>query len=178
MNAEIRLARLEDALAIGRVQVRSWQSAYATFLDPDWLAALSAEEWGKGWEPRLVNPQRRGPLVAVVDASVVAFSAFGRVEPAYPLPADYAELYTLYVDPDYFSRGLGALLLDASLNRLREAGYKHVALWCYEPNHGARRFYEREGWHPNGQRRSYESGPDAVRYVRELAIDANPRAGA
>jgi len=171
MDIEIRLATPEDAQAIAEVQVRGWQSAYAAFLDPGWLAALSADEWRKGWDRRLAVMQRDGPLVAVVDRRVVAFASYGPVEADYPLPPHYAEVYTLYVDPAYYSRGIGAALLDASLKVLAEARYSRVALWCYEPNEGARRFYEREGWRLNGQRRGYESGPDAVRYVRELGIE-------
>jgi GNAT superfamily N-acetyltransferase len=172
MDIEIRLAGSGDAQAIAEIQVRSWQAAYAAFLDPAWLAALSAADWRKGWEPRLALPDRTGPLVAVADGRVAGFSSYGRVDPEHPLPPEYAELYTLYVDPDYYSRGIGAALLGASLRVLAGAGYKNCALWCYEPNEGARRFYEREGWRLNGERRGYDSGPDAIRYVRELRMES------
>ena len=173
MDFEIRLATPEDALGIAAVHVRGWQSAYAAFLDPAWLAALSADEWRAGWDRRLALPDRISPLVAVAGGRVVGFAGFGPVEAEYPLLEGYAELYTLYVDPDHYSQGIGAALLRKALGVLSKSGYRAVALWCYEPNKGARRFYEREGWRLNGERRSYDSGPDAVRYVRELDIESS-----
>jgi GNAT superfamily N-acetyltransferase len=171
MEITIRLAGPDEAYAIASVHVRGWQSAYAGHLDADWLASLTAEAWSESWKPRMADPTRRGPLVAEIGNRVVGFASFGPVDEAFPMTADYGELYTLYVDPEFYSQGVGALLLDASEAELAELGYRHALLWCYDFNAGARRFYERHGWRCEGTLRSYEAGPDAIRYVRELGIE-------
>ena len=174
MDFTIRLGQPADAYAIADIHVRGWQSAYAGHLDGTWLASLTAEAWSRSWHPRLADPARIAPLIAEVDARVVGFASVGPVDEAFPMTPDYAELYTLYVDPDFYSRGVGSTLLKASEDVLLATGYKRALLWCYEFNHGARRFYERHGWVCEGTLRSYESGPDAIRHVRELGIEFAP----
>ena len=66
---------------------------------------------------------------------------------------------------------MGGALLKATEDELLATGYQHVLLWCYEFNEGARHFYERHGWVCEGTLRSYDVGPDAIRYVRELGIE-------
>jgi GNAT superfamily N-acetyltransferase len=174
MDFTIRLAQPGDAHAIADIQVRGWQATYGGHLNADWLASLSAAAWSKSWEPRLVAAGRDGPLVAESAGHVVGFASFGPVDPAAPMPADYAELYTLYVEPSLTSHGIGAALLAASERAMALAGYSQALLWCYEFNARARRFYERHGWTCDGTLRSYEAGPDAIRYVRELGIETAP----
>jgi chorismate mutase len=62
------------------------------------------------------------------------------------VPVGYARIIEswlddLYVRPDHAGRGVGALLLDL-VKSLRPAGF---ALWVFESNVPARRFYERHG---------------------------------
>jgi GNAT superfamily N-acetyltransferase len=54
----------------------------------------------------------------------------------------------LWVDPPEQGRGVGKLLLDHALSRMRSDGYRVATLDCIALNHRARRFYEREGWRP------------------------------
>ena len=54
-------------------------------------------------------------------------------------------------------QGVGKALLDACEAWARERGHRFVTLNVFDRNQRARRFYERNGWHP-----------DAVKYVKEL----------
>ncbi|MBD3676908.1 MAG: GNAT family N-acetyltransferase [Rhodobacteraceae bacterium] len=47
----------------------------------------------------------------------------------------------LYVTPSARGEGVGRRLLDAA-----KAEAETLVLWCFEENHGARRFYAREGF--------------------------------
>jgi GNAT superfamily N-acetyltransferase len=51
------------------------------------------------------------------------------------------ELMHLYLDPGHTGRGIGAELLEHA--KARRPGGFH--LWTFQPNEGARRFYERHG---------------------------------
>ena len=174
MDFTIRLAEPKDAYAIADIQVRAWQATYAGHLDATWLASLTAEAWGKNWQPRLIDPQRRGPIVAESGGSVMGFASFGPVDEAMPMPPEFAELYTLYIEPALYSQGIGGALLREAERIMADMGYTRALLWCYEFNHRARSFYERNGWHCERTLRTYEAGPHAIRYVRELGIGSAP----
>ncbi|MHB1986370.1 MAG: GNAT family N-acetyltransferase [Acidimicrobiales bacterium] len=49
----------------------------------------------------------------------------------------------LYVHPDHSGKGFGSCLVNLA-KRLRPSG---LGLWTFQSNHGARRFYERHGFH-------------------------------
>ncbi len=51
---------------------------------------------------------------------------------------DGEEVRLLHVHPDFAGRGAGALLLNAA----KRAPVAALELWCFQANHGARRFYE------------------------------------
>ena len=60
--------------------------------------------------------------------------------------------------------------------RIRVAGYRRAVLWVLEANDAARRFYETDGWAPDGARREEDVwGVDArvMRYQRLLGEDGD-----
>ena len=64
------------------------------------------------------------------------------------------ELRGLYVDPDWWRRGIGAALLAEAQRRLVEQGFTRALLWVLEGNARAERFYLKHGWHMDGMRRN------------------------
>jgi GNAT superfamily N-acetyltransferase len=63
-------------------------------------------------------------------------------------------------------------LHSAAVAELRDRGFREATLWVIEANPRARRFYEREGWHPDGVERREEIGEvevTEVRYRRGIA---------
>jgi GNAT superfamily N-acetyltransferase len=72
------------------------------------------------------------------------------------------ELRDLYVVPSAWGTGVARELMDAAL-----AGViGDAVLWVGEENARARRFYEREGWVADGERRTSVFEKDEVRYRR------------
>lgn len=61
-----------------------------------------------------------------------------------------AELYAIYVDPGWWSTGIGRSLMDEVLAATRAGRYERIGLWVLEKNARARRFYERAGFEPDG----------------------------
>jgi ribosomal protein S18 acetylase RimI-like enzyme len=129
----------EDAAAIARVQVHSWQAAYEGILPADYLAALTAEKREVMWREFI---SRGAPelLVARDGESIVGFIAFGlcRDENA---SADRAEVWAIYVAPSHWSQGVGSQLCGHARARLAEQGYQSVSLWVLTDNTRAIQFY-------------------------------------
>lgn len=78
---------------------------------------------------------------------------------------------TLYVLPEFWSRGIGSALHDLALERLRELNVEEARLWTLTENHRARAFYEKRGWSLTGRTRAvpYPPHPIDVEYARPLA---------
>lgn len=84
----------------------------------------------RGWFAEVVLPERE-TWVAEVDGAVVGL-----------LVLEGGDVDQLYVDPALTGQGLGSRLLERAKER-RPAG---LALWTFQANADARRFYERHGF--------------------------------
>jgi GNAT superfamily N-acetyltransferase len=141
----IRPARPEEAGAVARVHVETWQAAYAHIFSRDQLLGLSTEG-------RTEMFRRSPPLVAEVDGRIVGFAAVGTSRD----PDADGELYAIYVHPDHWGTGVGRALIEAGEARLRDLGHGRAILWVLEDNPRARRFYEAAGWSTDGTQRPIE----------------------
>jgi len=153
---EIRRARVEDAAPLARVHVATWQAAYEHVFGAERLAAVGAERRVQVWERSLREPAAHDAVFVaeVEDAGLVGFASVGSCRDGPDTPG--GELYALYVLPEAWGSGAGSALLAAGMTALRGAGYDEAILWVLEDNPRARRFYEREGWRPDGGRRTGE----------------------
>ncbi len=120
----VRFVRAEDIPALAAVAERSYRAAFADILEAEVLdgrnAAFFAERFNTSWERMLVVLSGEMPV-------------------GFLLMTD-GHIDMLFMDPDASGRGGGALLL-------REAEARGAkSLECFRDNHGARRFYERQGW--------------------------------
>ena len=150
---DIRELRDSDIDALAEVHVRTWQSAYAGIVPAEVLAALDPSVWAERRRARTPPPGSQ-TLVAVDDGTILGFVNFGPARVDHD--ADQAgELYAIYVDPAHQRRGAGRLLLTAAREGLAEAGFPVMRLWVFEENHPSRRFYERMGLAPDGERHFY-----------------------
>jgi GNAT superfamily N-acetyltransferase len=141
----IRRAVSEDAEGIERVRVRGWQVGYRHVFPADELDALPLE-WSRWAEP-LGNPEPgRSCYVAEEDGRIVGWATVG---PARDPDNRYGELWGLYVDPDYWARGIGRALLARAETELAQA-WDEAVLWTLEDNPRTRRFYEAAGWRLDG----------------------------
>ena len=82
-------------------------------------------------------------LVAEDDARLVGFVAGG--PPRREVPGFESQLWSIYVLASHRARGLGRALFVACTRRLREAGFRSMALFTPVRNAEARLFYERLG---------------------------------
>jgi GNAT superfamily N-acetyltransferase len=154
----IRRATPADAPEIAAVQARAWRHAYADIVEPERMPTVEHQA------PRWVALIDGGGLVHVwdQDGRVVGFATAGPGRE----DASVGELYAIYVDPPAQGAGVGAQLLAAAEQSLRDAGHRDAILWTFEANGLARAFYERQGWHADGGHQVHLA-PE-VRYRRTL----------
>lgn len=134
----VRLAELSDVPRLAEIHVRSWQAAYREILPKEFLAGLSVEQREESWTNKLVA----GQTFVVEQHNVVA----GFVRVVASEDPNLGEVQSIYLDPDYFRRGLGRSLLAAAEERLADMGFQNAILWVFVDNQAARRFYEAMGW--------------------------------
>jgi len=141
----IRTASENDALAIGRVHVETWRSAYRDIVPSAYLDSLLPEERAVLWRTVLLDPSgARFVLVATDEGDGLIGFAAGGPERSAELK-DRGELYALYVLPSHQRRGLGLALVQAVATRLASGGMLSMLLWVLEANAPARRFYGKLG---------------------------------
>jgi len=165
----LRPAKTQDAMDVARVHVRSWQAAYRRLLPAEYLDALKPEDRAARYT--FENPDTAKPwtIVAEDDGLIAGFATTAPARDADAVGC--GELYALYVDPDYWGRGIGAELMKAARARLVELGFERAMLWVMKGNSRAERFYSIDGWEPDGHERSevmWGVGVNEVRYRRKL----------
>ena len=146
----VRPARREDAAAIADVHVQTWQATYEHVFGAERVAGIGDGRRAQ-WEERLAAPPPgRQVFVAEDGERVTGFVSIGdsRDEPGK------GELFAIYVLPEAWGSGAGPALMASALEALSR--YSSATLWVLEDNPRARRFYEREGWIPDGGRRDEE----------------------
>jgi GNAT superfamily N-acetyltransferase len=147
----VRAAVVADAPSVGEIHVEGWRAAYRGIVPDAYLASLSAErrtEQWTGWIGAPATPDKR-TWVAEDGGRVVGFAHTGRSRDA-DLPPGTGEVWAIYVHPASWGSGAGRALFAAATSELRAQGSPKAVLWVLEANARARRFYEREGWVPDG----------------------------
>ncbi|MGN0478236.1 MAG: GNAT family N-acetyltransferase [Hominenteromicrobium sp.] len=162
-NGFVRPAERGDAAAIGFVHHTAWQETYTGLIDRSFLAArtVTRSTAMAEWEwPHM--------SVAVWDGRVVGFCGCGEARDKDLRGA--GEIQGIYLLRAFQHLGLGCALLEDALCRLRAAGYTSVYLWVLSTNENARRFYEKNGFTPDGAEKTEILGEPIteVRYVRAL----------
>ncbi|MDH4987158.1 GNAT family N-acetyltransferase [Aminobacter anthyllidis] len=118
----LRPAEAQDAHDIARIL----RAALAAF---DWMPQLHTPDEDLRFVSSCLLAEQQ-VTVATLQDKVVGFAT---------VDGDWIE--QLYLDPAWTGRGIGTQLL-----RHATAKMTHVKLYCFEANHGARRFYERHGF--------------------------------
>jgi len=166
----IRRAEPEDALAVARVHIRSWQVAYRGLIADEYLDGLRAEERAAQYDFSNSDPLEPYTDVVVEGGTIVGFASTTRSRDLDT--SDEGELAALYVDPEYWGRGIGVELISAGREHLLGLGFRSAILWVLAGNVRADRFYRLDGWVPDGVVRSQSIWGltlDEVRYRRGLS---------
>ena len=140
---QIRLARQEDAAEVARVYIESWHDTYPGVLPIPLLRAMTPKGQTARWQASIRTQGREMVLVAENSShGIVGMASMGRARDD-GLGFD-GEIYTLYVDPAFYGRGVGRALLKGAFSTLRKNGMSSCLIWAHAKNH-ARFFYEAMG---------------------------------
>lgn len=149
-DASARIARPNDAAAVGRVQAAVWRQAYAAVLPPDILGQFEEASFARVWRDSLVKPPspRHVLLVACAGEQVVGFAAVGpSVDP--DAHESTGEVLALGVHPDGRRSGHGSRLLNAAVDTLRGKGFDSLSAWILASDEDTRAFLAAAGLTPD-----------------------------
>ena len=162
-----RAAAPEDARAIARVHVASWNAAYRGVIADEALDDLTEERLAPEWR-REIEGDEAAVAVVEEDGRVVGYSRYGPGRDDDLDPATTAEIYGFYVHPDAWGRGAGRALMEHVAEDLRRQGYKDGCLWVVQVNERAQRFYRGVGFAPDGRDDKLCIGAPEYRFRAEL----------
>lgn len=172
-DASVRSARASDAPAVGRVQARVWQDAYAGILSADVLDRFEERSFAGAWRKALTEPPsaRHRLLVACAGAQVVGFVAIGPATDPDTVESE-AELLALGVHPDARRAGHGSRLLNAAVDTMREVGFDQCVTWLLAADEQTRTFCENAGLLPDSAYRDRVIDPNGA-VAREIRMSAD-----
>ena len=165
---DIRKGRVEDIEVISSILARSWKVAFKGSVPQEYLDELKEDFWVEFFQKGIAEGQITVQLVYENQLPVGCIS-YGKSRD--PKLADWAEIITLYLLPEFFGKKYGKALLDVALTEMKEQGYENVYLWALDENERARKFYEGQGFLWNGDKNIVGIMGKALvnlRYVRKI----------
>lgn len=171
----IRVAGPADAQAVGRIHVESWNVAYRGLVSDEAIARMDLATRTKFWAER-IGVDEWPVFVLEERGTSVGFCQMVPSRDPDDDPGRVGHITSLHVLPNLRGKGYGRALLEHALAEFARRGFPEVTLWVLEQNRGARGFYEKLGFRPDGGRRT---GPGTavpeVRYRIRLSTPAESR---
>ena len=166
-----RRATNDDAAGIAQVHHDGWQRAHEELVPPAYLAHKSSLGREDFWreELELEAPDRK-PWVALDDGTVIGF-ADGGIARDDDLDSATGEVYTLFVTPECWEKGIRSRLVDHVARDLRDHDFRRAVFWVLEADLVMRAFAEFTGWRADGHQREEDLGGTSVielRYAKSL----------
>jgi len=169
---EIRRATPDDAVALAKVHIDSWRTAYRGLVPDSHLDGLNYERRAQRFRESLAqnaqNPEET--YLAERNREVLGFLTLGGCRDADVDQKTTGEIWGIYLAPGNWRMGIGTLLCRYGERILEGRGYQSARLWVFAGNGQARRFYEAMGFKPDGGTKTLNPGAplEAVRYRKEL----------
>jgi ribosomal protein S18 acetylase RimI-like enzyme len=168
-SLELRRATSHDAMAVARVHIGSWRSAYRGIVPQEFLDSLSVPRRARTYTFDTPETDNHLTWIALDHDAVVGFVTVGKTQVAEGPPV--GEVQALYVTPDRWRSGVGSELLRQGEELLAAGGHSAAVLWVLADNSRGRSFYEAQGWSASGEQQIVELGGSPlieVRYQKSL----------
>jgi ribosomal protein S18 acetylase RimI-like enzyme len=172
-DASARIARPNDAAAVGLVQAAVWRDAYGSVLPQEVVDQFDDSSFARVWRDSLKTPPspRHLLLVGCAGEQVVGFAAVGpSVDP--DATDTSGEVLALGVHPDARRSGHGSRLLNAAVDTLRGKGFDSMSVWLLAGDEDTRAFLTAAGLSPDGAYRDRVVSADGT-LAREVRLTAD-----
>jgi L-amino acid N-acyltransferase YncA len=146
----VRAATLEDADAIAEVHVISWQESYRGLIPQSVLDTLSIPDRKVAWRNVFAHLGRYPVYVVEEERQILGFGNGGACRSE--ALGQEMEVYAIYLLARAQRQGIGSKLLRAVMSDFVVDGKKSAGLWVLRDNAIARKFYEKFGALPVGER--------------------------
>ena len=166
----VRVAIETDARDIAFVQVTSWQTAYKGLVADDHLQNMSIAKREQTWR-QIISKGESHCLVVEINKQIIGFANMGISRDPDKIVPPTGEIYAIYLLPTHWRQGLGQQLFNEAIKWLNAQNLPESVIWVLEGNWPARRFYEKQGFRPDGVTKTKQVGGDerhVVRYARTI----------
>jgi ribosomal protein S18 acetylase RimI-like enzyme len=138
---EVRRAKAADAGAVAAAHDEAWRTAYQGIIPGPELDKLINRRGPEWWESAI----RKGSRIAILvfGDNIAGYANYGRNR-ARSLFYD-AEIYELYLRPEFQGLGFGRRLFTAARRDLLQSGLKSLVVWALSDNDSAVEFYRALG---------------------------------
>jgi len=150
----LRDATPEDASAVAEVGAAAFCAAFAHLYNAEDLAAfLAASHTPAKVAAEIADPAMRVRLAVDEAGRLLGFCKLVMAcgWPEHARAASAIELKQLYLDPAITGRGIGGALMAWALDEAAAHGAGEMQISVWSRNHGAQRFYARQGFEKVGE---------------------------
>jgi ribosomal protein S18 acetylase RimI-like enzyme len=170
----IRTAKTSDRAGLATVHDAAWRYAYRGVLPGAELERMISRR-GPDWWGSAVR--RRVPIVVLeAEGKVRGYATYGASR-LRMLPYR-AEIYELYIQPEWTGLGFGRRLFRTVQDRLARRGHDALVVWCLEDNAAGCAFYEGLGGRPVAQADETLGGVKVAKLAYGFGRRAPGRSGA
>lgn len=145
----IRKATFADAETIASIHVKSWKSTYSELLDEKDLSNMTYENRRALWETILSMEKNNTCTFVIYNEEQIVGFVSGGVERTKKFNYD-SEIYNIYLLDAFQKKGLGARLLQAFAEEMKQLSSESILVWVLQQNPSSR-FYERYRAKPVGE---------------------------
>ena len=143
MHIEIIKLKYSDVFSASKMMADSCRSVYRGIMNDEYLDSISDDQYVKFLETGL-NEKAIDCFLAVENLKIIGVSITRKSKIDY-YPDD-AELYAIYLLPNYIGKGLGRKLYLQSELLIKQQGYNDMSLVVLAQNNIAIEFYKRNGY--------------------------------
>ena len=169
----IRRATAEDAPALAKVHVDSWQVAYRGIVPYSHLERFTYQRREDAFRQAIAANLEETYLIEDNDQAIGILTIGASRDDDLDVNLT-GEIWGIYITPSSWRQGIGTILVQEAERMLKSRGYQDVVLWVLEDNMDARRFYEKMGFSLDGMYKMVELGKPlkAVRYRKAMKTQA------
>ncbi len=165
---KIQWAQYHDWCDLGFIHSESFRSAYRGIIPDDFLNGFAIEKRHNYYQKALNEGVEKTAIMSV-NNKATGMITVGKCRDD-DLDDTFGEIWGIYLLPDYWRKGLGKILINWGMDRIKDFGYFKATLWVLQDNTNARRFYEHLGFSFDGTEKIITIGKQLteVRYRKSL----------